>query len=190
MDLTKDLHTAIVNDQDEKVEQLIANGADVNHKSSDGKTALVQACINNKLSCVQLLLDANADPELACEVTGMRPLHWAARKRSHLEIVKVRCPGLKFGAPNYLCSSSFQYFWCPCFEFGTTQALLTAGASVDALSNKKQTALATAATADCVDNVKALVEVGNADLEAADSKVGPQLLPPSDAHILRRRFVF
>lgn len=66
---------------------LIAKGADVNQRDSDGRTALHHAVINGDEGIVQALLCANADVHIA-DSDGWTPLHFAARGY-HLALAEV-----------------------------------------------------------------------------------------------------
>ena len=58
-----------------EVQQLIKNGADVNHKYGDGiRTSLHEAAYNGYFSICKLLLENGANPDLQ-DIYGDTPLH-------------------------------------------------------------------------------------------------------------------
>eukprot|EP00465_Bigelowiella_longifila_P015439 CAMPEP_0185280320 /NCGR_PEP_ID=MMETSP1359-20130426/65822_1 /TAXON_ID=552665 /ORGANISM="Bigelowiella longifila, Strain CCMP242" /LENGTH=189 /DNA_ID=CAMNT_0027875525 /DNA_START=274 /DNA_END=843 /DNA_ORIENTATION=+ len=54
-----------VDEDDAMIRDLIEMKADVNHRDDKGATALVIACVAGKASFVQVLLDLDADPDIA-----------------------------------------------------------------------------------------------------------------------------
>lgn len=63
----------------EKLQLLVAAGADIESRSFAGLTALVWAAMAGKPRTVQLLLDAGADPD-GKDVEGHTALYWAQRQ--------------------------------------------------------------------------------------------------------------
>jgi ankyrin repeat protein len=69
-------------DNKERVEKLLAHGADVKMQDNDGDTALHGAAQTGNVEIVRLLLDKGADPNVKNRVGGT-PLMWAAVHGNH-----------------------------------------------------------------------------------------------------------
>jgi ankyrin repeat protein len=57
---------------------LVEAGADVNAKSDNGTTPLIQAASNNRLEAIRLLLEQRADPDARHGQFSATALHWTA----------------------------------------------------------------------------------------------------------------
>ena len=80
--------TSAVSSGDEKaVSALLANGADVNERTSGGRTALILAVIVGHVNIVRLLVKAGADPQQRDNL-GLNALDWAQR-RGLTEVIDV-----------------------------------------------------------------------------------------------------
>ena len=74
----------------EKVERLLARGAPVNWRDSDGWTALHYACITNHVDVVKILTSQdNIDVNIQDDIKNT-PLHWACYE-GHLKCVEILC---------------------------------------------------------------------------------------------------
>jgi len=62
---------------------LLCLGTDVHHSDNHGFTALIWACIHHRVTCVELLLRAQAVLHKRCN-EGLTPLMWACRSRFNL----------------------------------------------------------------------------------------------------------
>ena len=72
--------TSAVNSGDEKaVSASLANGADVNERTSGGQTALILAVIRGHTNIVRLLVEAGADPQQRDNL-GLNAIDWAQRR--------------------------------------------------------------------------------------------------------------
>ena len=69
------------------LQKLIDNGANVNYKTYDNKTALIEAADYNNINAVKVLLKNNADVNVQNKY-GMTALMWACRK-GNLEMTKM-----------------------------------------------------------------------------------------------------
>ena len=69
------------------LQKLIDNGANVNYKNYDEKTALIEAASYNNINAVKVLLKNNADVNVQNKY-GMTALMWACRK-GNLEMTKM-----------------------------------------------------------------------------------------------------
>ncbi|XP_061839859.1 cyclin-dependent kinase 4 inhibitor B [Nerophis lumbriciformis] len=78
MTLEDDLTSAAAKGNTAEVERLLRAGADVNAANRLGHTAL-QAMMMGSTAVARLLLDRDADPNVADPRTGTTPLHDAAR---------------------------------------------------------------------------------------------------------------
>jgi hypothetical protein len=75
------LTNAIASGDERSAAALIANGADVNERTSGGQTALILAVIFGNTKLVQLLIKAGADPHLRDNL-GLNAIEWAKRRGS------------------------------------------------------------------------------------------------------------
>lgn len=69
------------------LQKLIDNGANVNYKTYDNKTALIEAADYNNINAVKVLIKNNADVNVQNKY-GMTALMWACRK-GNLEMTKM-----------------------------------------------------------------------------------------------------
>jgi ankyrin repeat protein len=70
------------------VETLIENGADLNHASSRGSTALKYAAMSGHTGIIETLLEAGADPNPEEDYRGKTPLMYA-RENGHEETKRL-----------------------------------------------------------------------------------------------------
>ena len=73
----------------EAMKALLAAGAEVNHASNTGKTALYWAALEGHVEAIQALVTAGADVNHVNNA-GNAPLYWAAQK-GHVEAIQWRC---------------------------------------------------------------------------------------------------
>ena len=75
------LHFAVLLGHDSVVKIFCENGIDVNIRIDDDNrgTALMIAAYNNKISCLQILLDNGADPDIKSEKDGQTSLMYAVQ---------------------------------------------------------------------------------------------------------------
>jgi hypothetical protein len=86
--------TSAVNSGDERaVSELLANGADVNERTSGGQTALILAVIYGHTNIVRQLVSAGADP-YERDNLGLNAVDWAQRRGANeaLELFKTARP--------------------------------------------------------------------------------------------------
>ncbi|XP_063836818.1 ankyrin repeat domain-containing protein 54-like [Ostrinia nubilalis] len=90
------LHQAALWDNVELLQELIANGADVDARDARSRTALHAAALADRSRCLQALCDAGADVNARAEdvAGGETALHIAA-ERGHVDNIKTL---LKAGA--------------------------------------------------------------------------------------------
>lgn len=81
------LHIAVIKNQKDEAELLLANGADVNAKDNDGETPLHYAAFKGHLDLVKLLLSNNADVN-AKDDDGETPLRLAALE-GHKDVTEL-----------------------------------------------------------------------------------------------------
>ena len=80
--------TSAVNSGDENaVSALLANGADVNERTSSGQTALILAVVRGHTNIVRLLANAGADP-YERDNLGLNAIDWAQR-RGATEVIET-----------------------------------------------------------------------------------------------------
>jgi ankyrin repeat protein len=83
----KEVFSAVENGNDKQLDQLLAQGADVNYRRpSDGATALHLIAQNGRAPIGGYLISGGADVN-AKDNSGSAPLHWAA-ENGHLAVAK------------------------------------------------------------------------------------------------------
>jgi len=75
------LTNAVTSGDERAIAALLANGADVNERTSGGQTALILAVIFGRTNLVQLLINAGADPQVRDNL-GLNAIEWAKRRGS------------------------------------------------------------------------------------------------------------
>ncbi|KAJ0405627.1 hypothetical protein P43SY_007728 [Pythium insidiosum] len=125
------------------------------------RTPLHWAAVNGAIQAVEMLLDANANPNFA-DARGRTPLHWAARV-NRVEVVKIL---LHHGAdPNIVDEGGMTPLLCAACAGGTTpemfKALVSRGANINhQLPATGDTALHIAVKLDDQQTAVALLSVG------------------------------
>ncbi|GLD96606.1 hypothetical protein PINS_up005289 [Pythium insidiosum] len=125
------------------------------------RTPLHWAAVNGAIQAVEMLLDANANPNFA-DARGRTPLHWAARV-NRVEVVKIL---LQHGAdPNIVDEGGMTPLLCAACAGGTTpemfKALVSRGANINhQLPATGDTALHIAVKLDDQQTAVALLSVG------------------------------
>ncbi|MEK7607143.1 MAG: ankyrin repeat domain-containing protein [Patescibacteria group bacterium] len=145
------LHYAVTLDTLEVAESLIAKGADVNARDSDGITPLIVACSNGKLKAADLLISKGSEVNYQTPIThpnspqeGWVSIHLAARK-GHADIVKLL---ISKGAKIDVRKADG---WCPLHvavafcRFDTVKLLLSNGSSANTKNKYGFTVLMAAA---------------------------------------------
>lgn len=169
-DLDTALSWAASGDDSAVVRELLSAGARVNFRNKHGYTALMGAVNNGKISSLDILLDAGADPNARVPETGdtalLLPLY---RRQDATDIVRCLLEnGANPNAANNVGRSALMLA-----TFGqpheVVEALLRAGASVNARDNRGNTALMAAADYNNAEAVKALL-AGHADASLRNSE--------------------
>jgi hypothetical protein len=70
------LHNAVASGQKDKVQQLLAQGVDINARNAQGRTALMLAAMGSDSSLIEMLMKAGADPDLR-DPAGLRASDFA-----------------------------------------------------------------------------------------------------------------
>eukprot|EP00953_Heterococcus_sp_UTEX-ZZ885_P023554 12935-Heterococcus_DN1.PRE.1 len=159
------------------IELLLANGADVHKRSSNGRTALVTAASTGKLECVKQLIAAGADVMSADDI-GFTSLSIAAATQCSAivqlltqhgatavidHVIHMACPGA------YDCDCSSVTALMMCNATDTVQLLLAAGADVHLATNEGDTCLHKAAKHNYIIPVICLLIKAGADLHAVNN---------------------
>lgn len=138
---------------------------------------LIQAAVNGDEFRVSELIRDGADPNFQSKTDGKTALFHACSENN------VECVQALLAAkadPELEDTLGFRPLHWAAQKgdgLGVVRALLEGGADVDALNRKKQTALNMAAFKGLKDVVRTLVDIGKANLEAADgSKKGKRAL--------------
>lgn len=80
-DLVNILYHYLVNanldSRDKKIQNLIENGVDINHKDDNGKSLLHHLCENNEMEAVEKLIEHGADINSSINSDGKTLLHQA-----------------------------------------------------------------------------------------------------------------
>lgn len=152
------LHEAVKQKQLDKVEVLLAAGADVNETDTQGRTPLYVASSAGDLELVQALLAAGADAAAATQ-DGFNPLHTAARHGHHNVMQLLLAAGANFNAAANDDSSPLH----TAARYGhhkVVRLLLEAGADVNAARQEGWTPLLFAAQEGHRKVVQLLLEAG------------------------------
>lgn len=95
---------AFIQKQKRIVQWLLQNGADVNQRSINRSSPLIEAARFNNTSMVKLLLDYKANPNVQGGIDSNTPLHWAV-SYENLPIVQLLVPRMSkefINKPNVL----------------------------------------------------------------------------------------
>jgi hypothetical protein len=155
-----------------EVGRLVAEGANVNAKGSDGKTALMLAAANRDVAIVNLLLEKGAHVDARHKLGGTA-LMWAASKGG-LDVARLL---LEKGADaNARAENGWTALtWAASNgHANVVRLLLEKGADINAQTNKGDTALTWAVYKGHLDVVKLLTEKG-ADVNAQTNRGGTAL---------------
>ena len=139
-------------------EMLIAAGADVNAKTSLGRTPLMRALIKHHGKCVKMLIEAGADVNLE-DVDGNTPLGSAALRGQLKYMELLLTLGADVNGRNKNGGTPLMY--AVCSEDDTcAKALIEAGADVNIADRKGDTVLSIAAATGNVKNLLMLLKAG------------------------------
>lgn len=154
-----------------KYSEIVSAQIDVlepHHKIRDGRTAFWLAAAVGATSAMRLLHKKGADANSRCESTGWTPLQ-AAVFWNHFEALQVLISEMradvnardKYGQTALMKASIDG-------RSAVIEYLLTHGANVDAVDNDRRSALMMAASRSRADAVKALLEIGKANVQLED----------------------
>ena len=134
---------------------LLDKGADVETQGYNGMRALHHVCNSSKEKCVEILLEADANPN-ATDDANSTPLHWAAARGVLNIIVRLSDKGAD---PNVATKTGVRPIHKACIygQFQIVKKLVEGGADVDVQDNEGNTALHYAARMGFIECVKALV---------------------------------
>ena len=159
------IYQVSLNGDTDTLKQLLAQGADVNAKNQEGKTALMGAAKKGQSEVVKILLDAKADIN-AQDASGKTALIYAA-KNSSLEVVKLLLAAGadvnikdKKGETALLQTATEE--WSQKFvkdDGEIIKLLVNAGADVNVLNEYKETILSRAA-GELPETVRFLIDKG------------------------------
>jgi ankyrin repeat protein len=166
------LHHAARNRTPDIAQLLLAHSSDVNAVTVNGESSLHFAAVGGHLQTAEVLLTAGAAVSLSTSV-GSTPLHYAVGGQ-HPAFVQLL---LEHGAAAVI--DSMQAQWCSCCglvsalmcckDAGILKLLLTAGADMQAVTNRGNTCLHVAAQHGYTAPVVCLLIKAGADLHAVNS---------------------
>lgn len=155
--------------QAQVVDLLARAGANINARDDIGATALIWAAAFGNAEVVQTLLNNGAQAELQ-DNNGMSPLMWAAGFGDAARIQMLVDAGANLETQDYNGGAT-PLIWATrtARNAENMNALIKAGANLEARNTMGMTPLLTAAARGSVDKVEALLKAG-ADVAAKDDK--------------------
>lgn len=133
------LHAAAQHNDAQAVQQLLAQGSEIDARDASGSTALLVAARANAVDAARALIDAGADVNAKDHINDSAYLYAGAR--GHLDILKMT---LSHGADLQSTNRYGGTALIPAAERGhveTVQTLIDAGVAVDHVNNLGWTAL-------------------------------------------------
>lgn len=179
-DGTTPLHRAVYDDNGREVVRLIAAGARVNVADRYGVTPLSLACSNGDVGVIQRLLEAGARVDAAA-FEGEPPLLTCARSGNAGAVTAMLAHGAN---PNSVESWHRQtaLMWAAAADGAdAVDALVAAGADVNAKGEGGFMALHYAARAGAMDAARALIAHGASVTALLDNKTSPLMLAVMNA---------
>ena len=118
------------------VKKLLQNKADINFQHTDGATALYRACEYNKDEIVDILIDANANPDICTNVKNKSPLIKSSAKGNAKIVKKLLQNKPNINIKDFKGQSAL--FWaCKKNRKMIVEILLNANANPNICENKK-----------------------------------------------------
>ena len=162
----------------ETVRLLIAHGADVNAKTKDGTTALMESAVRGYVEIANVLIDSGADVN-AQDNVGWTSLFWAAFSRRTDTVRALLEKGANVNAKNKYDDTALIHA-AYAGDTDTVGVLLEKGADVNAKDDMGKTALIEAARQGRTETVRILLE-GGADMTVRD-RDGETALSKAEKH--------
>ncbi len=153
------------------VEQLLANGADVNAPRGDGMTALHWAAERGNAELAAMLVQAGANLDAVTRIGSYTPLHVASREGEADVVGVLLDAGADLSVRAAESGATSLHLAATSGDVATLRTLLDAGAEVDAREHQwGQTPLIFAAGWNRADAIRLLLEAG-ADPDASTDVV-------------------
>jgi ankyrin repeat protein len=142
-----------------KVRLLLQHGANINARTTDGRTLIYQAAsIDSGTSTLRLLLDKGVDPNVKT-LTGMTPL-MAASARANLDAMRLLIARKADVNSRNAAGATALIAAAPTGNVEAVRMLLEKGADPNLRNKRNDSALGDAATAGVAETVKLLLDRG------------------------------
>ncbi len=175
--IDNDLILAAIEGNKDKVIDLLNQGADVDHRDRNGRTALTSASLNNYVDIVKLLIEKGADVNFKTELRLTALM--VASKYGHTEIVRLLIESNANINHKDIYERTALIYASREGRKEVVKLLIEKGADVNCKDKWRETSLIYASSGGYIDTVKLLIEKG-ANINYKTNSSNTELLRLSD----------